>query len=366
MISLIKKYINKLSEEQNLSDEDIQLYLVFIVSTFFAGIMHVVLLFVMAVIGLPFLAAVNVGSIGVYASSLIWLIKKKQYTPAGIVIAGEVVCYILVVSIYIGTVHYVILYYFVVLFMQLTIRYSGVRTRILVSVVIWLSMTASLLLGAYHAPMQEAIAPNGHMLLIMANVNLAFGGVVLLLTTSNMIRAIIAQTNTMRLEQYKNQAHTDSLTGLYNRRYAKDIFFGMMVKETERPWCVAMLDIDDFKTINDTLGHLAGDEVLRNLSGVLRKNLRKTDALFRWGGEEFLLFLSDVELESAVRILEKILRQVAATPIPYGHSTIRMTVTAGVSAVNLGDVEGSIELCDKWLYDGKNSGKNKVVFCDAV
>jgi len=365
MLNPIKGYIGKLVNEHNLSDDDIYLYLVLLVSTTFAGIMHVILFFVMLVIGVNFLAAVNILSIIIYSYAVARLVNKKHYKSAGIIIAAEVIFYMLAVSYYIGTGYYVILYYFVLLFLQLTIPYDYIKTRILVSVAIWISIVASLLIGEYHTPVQSILSPQSGTLLLMTNVNLSFLGVVIELLSSNAIRTIIANSNTVRLEQYKNQANTDSLTGLYNRRYATDFFNSIIKKNLDASWCVAMLDIDDFKHINDTLGHLAGDEVLRNLSATLKKRLRKTDSLFRWGGEEFLLFLFDVEFESAVKILDKISEQIANTPLAYGQNAINITVTMGVSPLDTDNIEASIELCDKRLYCGKNLGKNTIVFCDA-
>ena len=364
MQELVKDYIIKLIDEKNLSDEDVYLYLILMISTFFAGIMHVILLLVMLAIGLPFLVGINVISISIYTLALVRLIKKRRYTSAGVIIAGEVIFYILTVSLYIGTSHYVILYCFVILFMQLTIPYGGIKARVMVSAAVWISMIVSLQIGEYRAPMQATLSPENGMMLLMTNVNLAFGGVIIQLVSSNMIRKIIADSNAARLEKYKNQAHTDPLTGLYNRRYAKDFFASIINRSTESPWCVAMLDIDDFKQVNDILGHQAGDEVLRNLSNVLKANTRKTDLLFRWGGEEFLLFLPDIEFESAVKILNKILQQIANTPLIYDQNAVRITVTIGACRLDVNDIESSIELCDKRLYLGKSSGKNQVVFGD--
>ena len=364
MVDQVTNYIGKLTNEKNLSDDDIYLYLVLIVSTAFAGLMHVALLIVMLIIDLPLLIALNILSIAIYFFALVRLIRKKQYTSAGVIIAAEVIFYILNVSFYIGTSHYVVLYYFVILFMQLIIPYGEVKTRVFVSVAIWVSIIASLLVGVSHAPSHAVLPPGHDLFLLMVNVNLAFIGIVVLLISSNMIRTIITKSNTIRLEHYKNQANTDSLTGLYNRRYSKSFFSAIVEKNAEGPWCVAMLDIDDFKNINDSLGHMAGDAVLCNLSNVLKRSLRKTDLLFRWGGEEFLLFLSHVELESAVKIAEKVLKQIAGTPFSHGQNAINITVTIGVCELDINNIEASIELCDKRLYQGKSKGKNMVVSCD--
>ena len=363
MIRWLTDYIGKLTGEAKFSDNDVYLYLILIVSTACAGLMHVVLLFVMMVINLPFLAGINVISVTIYFLAIIRLIKKRQYTSAVVIIVAEVIIYILAVTLYIGTSHYIILYCFVILFIQLTIPYGNVKTRTLVSATIWISMILSLMIGFYHASMHVVLLPEHSMLLLMVNVNLSFGGVIVLIISSNMIRTTITKSSMARLESYKNQAYTDSLTGLYNRRYS-DIFFSSVVKKEIEPGCVAMMDIDNFKDINDTWGHLVGDEVLCSISNILKKSLRKTDLVFRWGGEEFLLYLSNVDIEKSVKVLEKILKQIEDAYVIYGGETISVTVTIGGSMMDVNDVEASIKLCDERLYKGKNSGKNKVVFGD--
>jgi len=364
MAAFMINYITRLIEEKKLSDNDIFLYLILFVSTAFAGLMHVVLLCVMLVINLPTLIIVNVGSLLVYAASLIGLVKKRHYTLAGVIIVAEVICYVLVVSLYVGTSHYIILFCFVVLFIQLIIPYSSVKVRVVVSAAIWVAMIVSLLIDESHILMKVMLSAESNMILLMTNVNLAFFGVVILLVASNAIRTAITKINATRLELYKNQARTDSLTGLYNRRYADDFFTQVFHEKMENTWCVAMLDIDDFKQINDTLGHAAGDAVICGLSNILKTNLRKTDALFRWGGEEFLLFLADVEIEAAAKILDKIAKQIRGKRFSVGQKMIDVTVTIGVSVLDVNDIEGSIERCDRRLYYGKNNGKNVVVACD--
>ena len=157
------------------------------------------------------------------------------------------------------------------------------------------------------------------------------------------------------------QSNTDALTGLNNRHHAKLFMENLVNAPIKGNWCVAMLDVDDFKQVNDMLGHPAGDEVLKHVANILRRSLRRTDAVFRWGGEEFLIFLADVEEEIAAGILEKTRKHIANSPLDTGKHVLAFTVTAGVVAVDLTDLKGSIARCDERLYFGKQNGKNQVV-----
>ncbi|MDR3052504.1 MAG: GGDEF domain-containing protein, partial [Coriobacteriales bacterium] len=155
--------------------------------------------------------------------------------------------------------------------------------------------------------------------------------------------------------------NTDALTQLYNRRYAHQYFEKIRADVPRLDWCIAMLDIDNFKTINDTYGHAVGDAVLTELAVQLTSMLRQTDLVFRWGGEEFLILLLARNVDIAYNVLDKVRRRLATSQEIEEHVGLRFTVTLGVSKLDLDAIEQSIESCDQKLYLGKNSGKNKAV-----
>ncbi len=157
-------------------------------------------------------------------------------------------------------------------------------------------------------------------------------------------------------------ARTDELTGLYNRRGMMEILTRELARARRQatPLALALADIDDFKCINDTFGHKQGDEVLKGVASSIAGCVRSTDAVARWGGEEFLILLPDTELAGAGRVAEKIRAAVAdgVGGVILGTGTV--TVTLGVSACGDGDLDEAPRRADAAVYEGKAAGKNTV------
>ena len=174
----------------------------------------------------------------------------------------------------------------------------------------------------------------------------------------------------MELNQAKEalafQASHDVLTGLLNRRAimeALDKEISRSYRE-QKPLCVAMCDIDFFKHINDNYGHLAGDQVIREVTQRISAELRPYDLAGRYGGEEFLLVFNS-SLKDAHKILERIRLSIANTPFNYEQESLKVTISSGVTVYDSVDEEGNkqalIDAADKALYQAKDGGRNKVV-----
>ncbi|MBI5032144.1 MAG: diguanylate cyclase [Chloroflexi bacterium] len=164
----------------------------------------------------------------------------------------------------------------------------------------------------------------------------------------------------------REQATRDPLTGLFNRRYLHDT----LPRELNRalrhnaPMCLAMLDLDHFKHINDTFGHEAGDLLLRELGRALRDNVRKSDIVCRYGGEEFVLVLPDSRLEDGRKHLEKIRTQVKELPVRYGEQLLgTVTVSIGVaqSPEHGLTADDLLRAADEAMYAAKQAGRDCVV-----
>jgi diguanylate cyclase (GGDEF)-like protein len=171
------------------------------------------------------------------------------------------------------------------------------------------------------------------------------------------------------LARIKELATHDELTGLLNRRRMQEL----LQEERERslrashPWCVALIDIDHFKQVNDLLGHAAGDEVLRGLAHSGRTQLRKSDVLARWGGEEFVLLLRDAELAPARAAVERWRQALAAQPLRAGEALVPLRFSAGVARHLPGDtVEQTLARADEALYAAKSRGRDQVVVAEAA
>ncbi len=168
-------------------------------------------------------------------------------------------------------------------------------------------------------------------------------------------------------EAVQRQAVTDELTGLYNHRRFQEA----MAAETERakrfgqPMSLVMLDIDNFKRVNDTYGHQQGDRVLAEVARVLRESSREIDAPARYGGEELAVVLPQTDIEGAYQLAERVRQEVAALQIPLveGVGAINVTASLGVASLpgNAQEGGGLIAAADSALYDAKHAGKNKTV-----
>jgi diguanylate cyclase len=163
-------------------------------------------------------------------------------------------------------------------------------------------------------------------------------------------------------ERLAGQARTDALTGLPNRLAATErmSFEFDRLRRSGEIYCVAMLDIDFFKKVNDTYGHAVGDAVLQSVASVIARTIRATDCGARMGGEEFLVLLPMTDLAGATALAEKIRRNVEQQEItPVG----RVTISAGVAAVHPDDPDADAALvrADQCLYAAKAGGRNRVM-----
>lgn len=176
---------------------------------------------------------------------------------------------------------------------------------------------------------------------------------------------LAAQVRALQQQMLTRLLSLDPLTGLPGRRNMVErlTLAWLQAQKEQVPAVVAMMDVDLFKHVNDEFGHAAGDAVLRWLGEGARRQLRSHDLVFRYGGEEFLAYLGDSTLDSALGTLERIRRAIeaAAVPLPDGRS-VRLTASFGLSACVPGcPVEQTIEQADRALYEAKRAGRNRVV-----
>ena len=359
----IQTVINKIVNGKTFAnDDELYLYLVIIGAAIFALVVHAVLLCIMLIADIYLLVVFNMVSVCAYGGTLLLIIMRRAYKTVGIIFSAEIICYSLLTFFLVGLKSQVILFYFMLLLMQLMIPYARIGIRVTVSILAFIAMAASVIVGFYIEPFSPIESRSVFIALSVFISVSCFFGLAIEVSLSNILRKIISGRNSELVKKYKNKANTDLLTGLYNRTYSEDFIKALFNVNEDSRWCVAMLDVDNFKKINDTLGHPAGDEVLRGLAQLLTNSFRKTDVLFRWGGEEFLLFLADVDIKIAATVLEKVRNSIADTPVFAENVRIDYTVTIGVASVNLQNVQDSISLCDKRMYHGKQNGKNQVVF----
>jgi two-component system, cell cycle response regulator len=161
-------------------------------------------------------------------------------------------------------------------------------------------------------------------------------------------------------------AITDALTGLYNRRYM-ETHVGTLVDQAiarGKPLSVLILDIDYFKSINDTYGHDAGDDVLQDFAIRIRKSIRGIDLACRYGGEEFVVVMPETDMAVATMVAERLRRRIASEPFPIqkGAKMIEVTISIGIAALGPNDKAAAvIKRADQALYRAKRDGRNRVV-----
>lgn len=186
-------------------------------------------------------------------------------------------------------------------------------------------------------------------------------------TVNEMLEQLYVNHENMksRQENLRTQAVTDSLTGLYNRYYFEEIKELLIRKNDKYPKIsVLIMDIDKFKDVNDTYGHDVGDEVLRGLATEISEELRVTETLIRWGGEEFLVICRNADENIGILIAERLRKKFSTIDFDQVGNK---TVSIGVAEVNLGDdILDTIKRADLALYEAKNTGRNRVVSYSSI
>lgn len=166
------------------------------------------------------------------------------------------------------------------------------------------------------------------------------------------------------VEELQKLSNIDPLTKLYNRKALEAELNELLrySKEKKLDLAVMMIDVDDFKKVNDTYGHVAGDKVLVFLAKLLKTSIREYDKAYRYGGEEFLVIFNRITKEAAIKVAERILRMIRNNKLIYKNQTIQITLSIGLTEHQKGDTaESLIERVDAALYEAKKSGKDRLV-----
>ena len=169
------------------------------------------------------------------------------------------------------------------------------------------------------------------------------------------------------LEKSQQEAQTDALTTLINRRGLEKRLEleRIRARQNDSPFSIIMVDIDHFKKVNDTFGHLVGDSILRSLAHMIKAHLRRNDIAARYGGEEFLILLPETGIEGAKAVGEKIRKALSTKEWKLkenGKNIGRITVSMGISLYKFNEPEESlIKRADDALYLAKNNGRDQVV-----
>jgi diguanylate cyclase (GGDEF)-like protein len=172
-----------------------------------------------------------------------------------------------------------------------------------------------------------------------------------------------------QIDELSELVSTDALTGLFNFRHFKTILRAEMdrSKRSGIPTSLVMVDIDHFKSVNDEYGHEAGNLALKHLAEILRNEVRTTDIVCRYGGEEFAMVFPETHLNLAVKVADRIRELIANSPISLEEGEINLTASMGASVymkTSVLDFEDFVDSVDKYLYEAKQSGRNCICHID--
>jgi diguanylate cyclase (GGDEF)-like protein len=157
----------------------------------------------------------------------------------------------------------------------------------------------------------------------------------------------------------------DGLTGVYNHAYIIGTLEEEIVRSTRygSKLAIALFDIDDFKKVNDTYGHLAGDYALKRIAEILKNGLRIIDVVGRYGGDEFLIILPETFLEQGARVSERLIKDIGNESFVYEDKNMKISVSGGIAPFSHGmDVKKFIKLADENMYKAKKTGKNRIYY----
>ena len=233
-----------------------------------------------------------------------------------------------------------------------------------------MSLYALVLLGAamlYMNSLQPQRYPAGQEAVHFTLAAIMLGAVSFLTGQLSLLRGRLkAQKAELAeaLARIRHLATRDELTLLANRRHMKELLDHEQQRHERngQTLCLALIDIDHFKRINDTHGHLAGDSALREFAKAAQGAVRAADVLARWGGEEFLLLLPETDLGAATQVLARIQARIAALRVEAGATELVLTFSAGLTVSRRGEpVSGAIERADRAMYAAKTAGRNRIL-----
>lgn len=332
------------------------------------GMVHAVLLVIFWVAGVMPLVLFNIFSVVIYTFCYI-LCRFDHIMPAYVSIILEVTIYSVVSTYYVGlrcgtycflfSIIPIIIYFGSSLF-------KGSRRWSVVLMLLLNFLTFAVLYMRFFAA--EPIYYVSPAIMLALVVFSAFAMVFATIFYNAMY--IYSSENKLTILEQKNRqlsadAHEDELTSLLNRRGFLPLVKSLMKADNDEHFCIAFGDLDDFKRVNDSYGHEAGDEVLKHATKMIKQELPGCD-ICRWGGEEFVILMKDCDLLNAKSKLERLRKTIESNPTVFFGKQIFVTITLGLEEYkdNYNEPESVIKKADERMYYGKQHGKNILVFED--
>ena len=361
-MNLLKVYNSKLKSTLNNMDHIV----IVILSTFAA---HLAALIFFLTLKIPIMVIINIFSLIIYSISLVPKIRN-DYGLLLKIFYTEILFFMFSATIFIGWDSGFSLYTFALIPFTYFVSYlssakstSAINTKrySLVSIIAFLTLR---LLTYFEVPLYQVDSSRILHVVYMINSSITILFVLFCLSVFSSKITFSEKTLKANNTRLSSLAITDPLTGFYNRRFMVD-HLKHSIRRAEHAghhFSLLLCDIDDFKQINDTHGHDCGDQVIQKMSAIMSQQVRGSDYICRWGGEEVLILLPECPHEDAAKLAEKLRCEIHKNPIIYRDKKISYSMTFGVQAYeDCTDYHDLIKKADIKLYQGKNSGKNCVV-----
>lgn len=347
---------------QNSSSTFPRTYLITIIAISLGILNHIIFLSLFYKYDITPLYHYNYVSIFVFIALLFVVLKKKTVTLVLIIAAIEIMIHqflaIKLVGWEYGFQYYIIAIPGLILLADFRRRSHPVSFSILSFIFLIFLYFYSLSNPASYQ--MEAIKSGLYLFNLMSVAALVavFSG--LFAFTSKQSEKILLNAH----EQLYITATTDSMTKLPNRMKTFELIEDQLVrsKRSGKSFTLALADIDNFKLVNDTHGHDAGDAVITSIAHLMKNSLREQDIVGRWGGEEFMIILPETDIHDGKIALDKLRKNIANNPIMTKDISINITITLGVASSNYANtIDEIIKLADNALYEGKRETKNCIV-----
>ncbi len=325
-----------------------------------AAIAHTLYVLFFLFIKVPYAAALGFVMTFLFVTSM-FMVKKGFYSIVAVSAPIAEAIYILVMIYHIGNNSNLQLFIIASALPCFLFFKIKSKTTAIVTIILFILFILSVYVGFVRTPKYSL---DTNVFFTMLNSCIAFAFIIFELLINNIFKGVIVQMNADKIELYKMQAYNDSMTSLKNRRFA-EIYFERLVAEGDENTkaCFAMADIDFFKHVNDTYGHDAGDTVLKSLADYMSSRFRSTDLVCRWGGEEFLIVLKDVEYKKGCEILDEMRMKIKNMPVKHGNLSINFTISLGAAYYTHGkSIHELITECDVNLYKSKGNGRDRLTW----
>ncbi|MFV0519504.1 MAG: GGDEF domain-containing protein [Lachnospirales bacterium] len=322
---------------------------------FIYGLAHIFFAFIFTSTGVYEMVYLNIISFVMAMFNVYLVLKKHKYLMVQYMFVIEIGVYISYLSYFLGYNKGAYILFYPLLFAIYSIAPTS-KKHVTYTAIIAAFFFALVLYFRFNT-----VAIYEYKLRYIEYVNILYciGAIIYILYTINLSENLLNLVNSKDVNRLENLANTDFLTGLYNKRYLEEKFLN---PENFENTYIVLADIDHFKKINDTYGHVVGDYTLKEVAKIFLEFFREDDLITRWGGEEFLLVIKEVYTEDIISRLNILREKIKGITFEYNNVEYKLTITFGVKSFEIEQtLEANIKDVDVALYYGKNNGRDKVV-----